>query len=131
MSKSFLMVSKGFLLRVATIIPKCLLPDVKYLSCRTRKCFLLCVRKVLCSDIALFSCSSSLALNIPASTACKTANPLFLRLAAIFAETSSSRYREMNSFSAGKLWLFLFFRMFFLVIYHYTSRGRGVEPHSQ
>ncbi len=36
----------------------------------------------------------------------------FLRLAAIFTETSSSRYREMNSFSAGNLWVISFNNIF-------------------
>lgn len=106
------MVSKEFLLRLATISPKCLLPEAMYWSCRMRKCFLLWVRKVRFSEIALFSCVSSLALNILASTACRTSNPLFLRLAAIFTETSSSRYREMNSFSPGKLLTIPFYNIF-------------------
>ena len=112
MFKSFLIVSKGFLLRLATIMPKCFLPEVRYLSCRMRKCFLLWVKKVRFSRIALLSCSSSLALSIPASTACETSNPLFFRIVAIFFETSSSRYREMKSLSAGKLWIFPFYNIF-------------------
>ena len=103
------MVSKEFLLRPATMMPKCFLPEAIHSSCRMRKCFLLWVKKVRCSRIALSSCSLSLALSIPASTVCKTSNPLFLKLAAIFTEMSSSRYREMNSFSEGKLWIIPFY----------------------
>src|SRR4030042_357207 len=119
MFNSFFMVSEGFLLRLAIIMPKCFLPEVRYLSCRMRKCFLLWVKKVRWSRIALLSCSSSLELCIPASTACKTSNPLFFRLAAIFTETSSSRYREMKSFSGDKLWIFLFYNIFSNVLFDF------------
>ena len=48
-------------------------------------------------------------------------NPLFLRLAAIFAETSSSRYREMNTFSAGKLWIVPFYDIFSNVFLNFIA----------
>ena len=114
-------ISKEFLLRLATMIPKCFLPDVMYFSCRMRKCFLLWVKKVRCSTIALSSCFSSLALSIPASTVCKTSNPLLLKLEAIFTGTSSSRYREMNSFSAGKLRIILFYHIFSNVFLNFVT----------